>query len=146
MRTCRSLDLTGTAVNRPCTESARVREGIRKSSHTWRVRVCATVCGVHERIRKNYDDQYGQKRLINFFKFNSTTRPRSTHDTVHSSAFQRETPSARTLVMPRRNPTLPVRTHGQAQRHARPSEKSTGFKVLDSIVSRRSRKSVAIRA
>ena len=98
----------------------------------------ATACGVHGRIRKKDDDQW-TKKVDRFLQ-------PPVHDTVHSSAFRRETPSARTLVMPRRNPTLPVRTHGQTQRHARPSEETTGFKALDSIVSRRLRKSVGIRA
>ena len=119
--------------------TTRVGEGNRRPSHACRVRVwrlrAVSMGGSEKKTTIS-----GRKRLIDFFN------SRSVHDTVHSSAFRRETPSARTLVMPRRNPTLPVRTHGQTQRHARPSEKSTGFEVLDSIVSRRLRKSVGIRA
>ena len=97
----------------------RVGEGNRRPSHACRVRVwrlrAVSMGGSEKKTTIS-----GRKRLIDFFN------SRSVHDTIHSSAFQRETSSARTLVMPRRNPTLPVRTHGQTQRHARPSEETTG--------------------
>ena len=50
--------------------------------------------------------------------------------------FSDETPSTQTLVMPRRNPTLPARTREQTQIHVKAiREKHTGFQLLGSLVS-----------
>ena len=115
--------------------------GRRKSEAKPRVQSpsLATACGVHGRIRKKDDDQW-TKKVDRFLQL--TQRPRhrpflgiSTRDLLCPN--------------PRHATSKPNFTgpHTRADpRHARPSEKSTGFEVLDSIVSRRLRKSAAIRA
>ena len=115
----------------------RVREGIRRPSHTWRVRVWAygRLCGVriNGRIRENDDDQW-TKKVDRFLQPPVHAAP-TTPSIPRCFDFSDETPSTQTLVMPRRNPTLPARTHEQTQIHVKAiREKHTGFQLLGSLV------------
>ena len=144
-RTLRSLDLEGTAANRPCTGSARGSEGIQRPSHTWRVRVCATVCGISGGIRKGDDDQW-TKRVDQFLQLR-LNHPSTQYCTVSM------TPSVpRRFSEPsscRAETRLYRSAHmGRLKDTSRPSEKTLGLRpeVLDSFVSWQSRKSAGIRA
>ena len=89
----------------------------------------------------------GQRRLINPLNFNSTTHPRSIHNTVHSSALQQGRPPCPNPRHATSKSSFYRSTHtGRLEDiTSRPSGQSTvGFKLLGGFVSQRLRKLMGI--